>query len=324
MFPVIRKINFGIHGISTVKVVTTLVINILFLYVLFLTEFLVIKRVVNRPRGAKRTLKIWLSFFGILIGLAFVSTLISQLLGRWVWFRGDLTPSMFSIFSLMRDLIAFVLSILFTALIYLINKNQKNMIENERLVTENILNRYNALKNQTDPHFLFNSLNTLNGLIGYDNERAHEYVEQLSAVFRYTMQENSVVSLSEELQFAESYISLMKIRYGDGLSIKMNVQAHYNDYRILPFGVQVLVENAVKHNVISKKYPLEITIETTPDAKLRVLNNLQPKHTTAESTGLGLANLNERYKLMFGREIEIKTDNRFFSVEIPLMKKTNK
>ncbi len=329
MFPMIKKANLGIHSVKAIELIISFVINTLFLYLLFLTEFWIVRRVISECDKSKFRLKIWISFFTILLGVVFASTLISTVLSKLVWFRGDLTPSMFSVFSLMRDLIAFVLSMLVTALIYLINKNQKNIVENERLITENVLNRYNALKNQADPHFLFNSLNTLNGLIGYDDERARGYVEQLSAVFRYTMREDSVVTLSEELQFAESYIYLMKIRYDDALDIQIRVSDEYLDYYLPPFGLQALVENAVKHNVVSKKYPLEIVIETTSDGKLRVENKLHPKLRTinnhqlrqeeSTSSGLGLTNLNERYRLMFNKEIEIKADNVLFSVTIPLM-----
>ncbi|WP_436416556.1 sensor histidine kinase [Petrimonas sp.] len=330
MFPVVKEINLGVHNVRVSEIIITFVINTLFLYVLFITEFWMIRRSKIKCKKTKSNLELRLSFFVLLIGVVFASMLISNLLGRWVWFRGDLTPSMFAVFSLMRDLIAFVLSMLFTALIYLNNKNQKSLIENERLITENVINRYNALKNQTDPHFLFNSLNTLNGLIGYDDERAHGYVEQLAAVFRYTMKDDSVVTLAEELQFAESYIYLMKIRYDDGLDIKINVEEKYNNYLILPFGLQTLVENALKHNVVSRKFPLEIIIETTSDAKLKVVNklhrkfkvvnNLNPKPNLNENRGLGLANLNERYRLMFNKEIEITADSAIFSVEIPLIK----
>ncbi len=96
--------------------------------------------------------------------------------------------------------------------------------ENQHLVFENLQNRYNALKNQTDPHFLFNSLNTLNGLIGYDDQRASDYLEQLSNVFRYTMQNKEVSKLSDELEFAEAYIYMMKIRYNDGLDVQISIE----------------------------------------------------------------------------------------------------
>ena len=188
------------------------------------------------------------------------------------------------------------------------------MEENKNLAIENFRNRYNALKNQTDPHFLFNSLNSLSGLIGYDDERAHEYVMQLSSVFRYTIQEHSVVTLSEELEFAESYIYLMKIRIPDD----------HPEYYILPFAIQTLVENAVKHNIASRQKPLKLTIWMTEAESVIVENNLQRRQDIRPGNGLGLSNLNERYWLMFRENIKIQADDAVFRVEIPLIKNLDK
>ncbi|HBK42155.1 MAG TPA: histidine kinase [Porphyromonadaceae bacterium] len=296
----------------SVKSIATLLFNTLLLYFLFRLQFWAITHF-----PASRY-KIWLILIGLLVIIAILSPFFSRM--QWWWFREEVSPKAYSTIHYVKDLTVLIISFLFTALIYLINENQKNMTENQNLVIENLQNRYNALKNQTDPHFLFNSLNTLNGLIGYDDERAREYVEQLSAVFRYTMQDRSVIKVSEELQFVESYIYLMKIRYNDGLNVHIQHAGLYQECYILPFGLQILIENAIKHNVISRKDPLCILIEATENNTLRVENNRQPKQGEKNTTGLGLANLNERYRLMFGKEIEIYSDDNVFAVEIPLIK----
>ncbi|CAK7024288.1 MAG TPA: histidine kinase [Porphyromonadaceae bacterium] len=296
----------------SVKSIATLLFNTLLLYFLFRLQFWAITHF-----PASRY-KIWLILIGLLVIIAILSPFFSRM--QWWWFREEVSPKAYSTIHYVKDLTVLIISFLFTALIYLINENQKNMTENQNLVIENLQNRYNALKNQTDPHFLFNSLNTLNGLIGYDDERAREYVEQLSAVFRYTMQDRSVIKVSEELQFVESYIYLMKIRYNDGLNVHIQHAGLYQECYILPFGLQILIENAIKHNVISRKDPLCILIEATENNTLRVENNRQPKQGEKNTTGLGLANLNERYRLMFGKEIEIYSDDKVFAVEIPLIK----
>ncbi|MDR2815511.1 MAG: histidine kinase [Proteiniphilum sp.] len=203
-------------------------------------------------------------------------------------------------------------------------KNQEKVEENKNLAIENIKNRYNALKNQTNPHFLFNSLNSLDGLIGYDDKRAHEYVMQLSSVFRYTLQELSVVKLSDELKFVKSYIYLIKIRYREAISVDIQIPDIYPDYYILPVALQTLVENAVKHNVASLKKPLHLFIKMTKDNVIIVENNIQPKLDVEEGYGLGLSNLNERYWLMFRQNINIQADDHVFRVEIPLIKNLNK
>ena len=304
----------GVRWIDIISLqsIITLLINTLLLYLLFRVQFWVI------TRFPEQRYKMWLALLGLFLFIAFLSPVFSRM--QWWWFRGEVSQKMYSTLHYVKDLTVLIISFLFTALIYLINQNQKNITENQNLVIENLQNRYNALKNQTDPHFLFNSLNTLNGLIGYDNERAHEYVEQLSAVFRYTMQDHTIIKLEDEWLFAESYIYLMKIRYGDGLNICNKIDEAYEEYHILPFGLQILIENAVKHNVVSRKKPLNITIETTSEGTVRVANNRQPKSGGKNTNGLGLANLNERYRLVFGKEIVIKSDDSQFMVEIPLIK----
>jgi LytS/YehU family sensor histidine kinase len=139
-------------------------------------------------------------------------------------------------------------------------------------------------------------------------------------VFRYTIQEDSVVTLSDELEFAESYIYLMKIRYGDALLVHIQIPENYHDHYILPFAIQTLVENAVKHNIASLQKPLSLIIKSTEDEAIIVENNLQPRQDVRDGNGLGLSNLNERYWLMFKKNINIQADNSVFRVGIPLIK----
>lgn len=292
------------------------VINTLMLYIFFRIEFRIIKPYPNNRRRA------WLSFIALFLFMAILSTAVSQLSG--IWLKGELTAYQYSIVQFIKDMMLFFSSILITSLIYLIIKNQKGLEENKNLTIENIRNRYNALKNQTDPHFLFNSLNSLSGLIGYDDERAHEYVMQLSSVFRYTIQERSVVTLSEELEFAESYIYLMKIRYGDALFVDIRIPGDHPEYHILPFAIQTLVENAVKHNIASRQKPLVLVVRMTESETIIVENNLQKRQDVRPGNGLGLSNLNERYWLMFRENIKIQADDEVFKVEIPLIKNLDK
>ncbi len=291
-------------------------INTFLLYLFFRIEFWILTRFSNNRRKA------WMSFFIMFIFIGVLSTMISQLLG--IWFKSELTAHQYSIIQFVKDMFLFIASVFFTYLIYLIIKNQERMEENKNLTIENFKNRYNALKNQTDPHFLFNSLNSLNGLIGYDDERAHEYLMQLSSVFRYTIQERPVVTLSDELEFTESYIYLMKIRYGNAFSVNIRVLDNYQEYYILPFAIQTLVENAVKHNIVSLNKPLHLIIEMMENDTIIVENNLQPRQDVSPGNGLGLSNLNERYWLMFRKNISIQANDAVFRVEIPLIKNLEK
>ena len=222
--------------------------------------------------------------------------------------------------------IALIISlIVFLSTLYILSflRNQQTRLENERLISENIRNRHEALKNQLNPHFLFNSLNTLDGLIGFDDEKARSYLHNLSAIFRYTIQNKEITSLREELNFVESYACLMKIRYGNSLQIQYTVDEKYNDFNIMPLSLQLLIENAIKHNVVNDRHPLIIKIITTQNDSIMVSNAIQPKLNACEGEGIGLANLVERYRLLFDLEVMInKTD--VFAVEIPLVKKYSK
>jgi len=221
--------------------------------------------------------------------------------------------------NLIKALIIYVMVLLSTSLFYSIDQRQQTLLENERLIADNIRIRYEVLKNQVDPHFLFNSLNTLDGLIGMDTDKAHEYVQHLSQVFRYAISNKEIMYLSEELNFTESYSHLMKIRYGENFQILYNIDEKYKTWYIMPISLQLLVENAVKHNVISTKYPLVLTIETTPNDTIKVMNTIQLKKEEEQGEGIGLANLRERYELLFQKEVSISITD-VFSVEIPLIK----
>lgn len=210
---------------------------------------------------------------------------------------------------------------------YLIRERQEVLLLNGKLLTENIQNQYQALKNQLNPHMLFNSLNTLQSLVRESPEKAQNYIRELSHVLRYTLQENEThtVTLREEIDFVEAYIFLMKMRYEDNLRFVMEVGTQWMDYCLPPFSIQTLVENAIKHNEISSRKPLTIEIRTVAmtsneEIVLVVENNLQPRRTASSGTGIGLANLSKRYRLLLGREIQITETNGKFSVSISLVK----
>jgi LytS/YehU family sensor histidine kinase len=211
------------------------------------------------------------------------------------------------------------IALITTLMLHITRQKEIEQTEKQNLITENIRSRYEALKNQLNPHFLFNTLNTLDGLIGFDDEKAHNYLQNLSSSFRYTIQNKEIITLKEELKFVESYVYLMKIRYGDDLSVQYAIDEKYSDFCIMPITLQLLIENAIKHNVINDEQPLKIHIETTGKESVVVSNAIQPKISPEAGEGIGLANLIERYNLLFGKEVTI-TQNGVFAVEIPLIK----
>jgi Putative regulator of cell autolysis len=221
--------------------------------------------------------------------------------------------------SLIRDLTLTVVVLLVVQLLKTQDNQKKIAVENESLRSQNILTRFEALKSQLDPHFLFNSLNTLQSLITLDTEKAENYLQQLSSVLRYTLQNKEVLSLDEELKCVRAYCEMMQIRYGENLKFEFNIDAKYNSYNVLPLSIQSLIENSVKHNVISSKQPLVVTVSTGDDS-VYVSNPIQVKTTPEESNGIGLVNLSERYRLKWNKNVEITNDGITFCVKLPLIK----
>ena len=220
--------------------------------------------------------------------------------------------------SLVRDLTMTAVVLLVVQLLRSQYYQKTIAVENEALRSENILTRFEALKSQLDPHFLFNSLNTLQSLITLDTEKAENYLQQLSSVLRHTLQNKEVISLEEELKCVHAYCEMMQIRYGENLKFEFKIDQKYNNFNVLPLSLQSLIENSVKHNVISSKQPLVVTVATGDDSVM-VSNPIQAKTTPEESNGIGLANLSERYRLKWNKEVEITNDGSTFSVKLPLV-----
>lgn len=304
--------GFDLRTILSVNSIASLLVNMVFFYLLLSIQSWAINRYDIRQY------QLWLILFGLLMGVVLLSPYLSRL--QWWWFRDILNYHTYATVQYAKDLVILVVTFLFTMTIYLMKQNHLAVVGMQKLDFENLQNRYTALKNQTDPHFLFNCLNTLNGLIGRDDRRAQEYVQELAMVFRHTMRDKVVVRLSEELEFVKSYLYLMCIRYFDGLKVVWHIDDKYLDYYVIPSGLQILVENAIKHNIASAKTPLTISISTKED-KIVVENKLQLREQSrSSSTGVGLDNLMEQYRLVFGKDIDIISKDGQFSVSLPLIK----
>ena len=195
---------------------------------------------------------------------------------------------------------------------------QEKVIENEKLLQQNLEKELSALKNQVNPHFLFNSLNSLLGIVS-KNKEASQYVKQLSFLYRYILQsgEKDLVLLKDELKFLESYIYLIKTRYRERFNCSIDLPDSILDKKIPPLALQILVENAVKHNEISEEYPLNVAIGFD-DGYLTVQNPIRKRNNLSESNHVGLANLNTRFELLLGKGIRIDTENTIFKVELPI------
>ncbi len=175
---------------------------------------------------------------------------------------------------------------------------------------------------QINPHFFFNSLNGLSSLVRQQKqEQTLTYLDELSGIFRYVLQSNTkeLVTLAEELQFVKAYTYLLQVRYEGKFSSSIQVDPALLLYKLPILSILPLLENVVKHNVISKQYPLQIDIYTTSDAKVVVSNRIQPKREQPEPGGLGLKNLWGRYRMLTGKDIEISNRKEYFKVFLPLV-----
>lgn len=204
---------------------------------------------------------------------------------------------------------------------YVMRQWRRTYQEKEALVKAQWQTRYNSLKTQVNPHFLFNSLNALSALIDESPRQAGQFVDELSSMYRYLLQANDqeLVLLSTELTFIESYAHLLQTRHGSGLVVQKTVSdAHLNGL-LPPLTLQLLVENAVKHNMVLVEHPLRIEISTTQAGQLQVRNNVQRKSSQGISNGVGLANIMAKYRMLTGQEVVIQDEAEHFTVVLPLL-----
>ena len=194
----------------------------------------------------------------------------------------------------------------------------------DNLQTELSQIKFEVLKSQINPHFMFNSLNVLSGLITKDVKKAQQFIDEFSMIYRYVLEtiEQPVATLGKELEFMRSYLFLQQIRYGENLTYSVNIKAGLMELFLPPLSLQVVLENAMKHNIISASKPLHIEI-TDEALMLIVKNNIQPKISKGISTGLGLKNLIKRYALISKLEPEFKVETNHYIAKLPLIKIEN-
>jgi sensor histidine kinase YesM len=197
---------------------------------------------------------------------------------------------------------------------------RKTAIEAERYQRESITAQYESLKNQVNPHFLFNSLNALSNLVYEDQEKAVQFLRELSKVYRYVLEtrEHEVVPIDQELEFLKAFLFLQQIRFGEKLQVEFGVTT--SDYSIPPLALQMLAENSTKHNIVSEDDPLTIRIFEENEF-VCVENNLQVRRTIGEpSTGVGLENIKRRYAALSSRNLEVMNNGVTFLVKLPKIK----
>ncbi len=226
-----------------------------------------------------------------------------------------------AVFYVISLLITIAVSVFFHA-IYFYKAWQEKKVKEQKIIAGTASAKFDALKNQLDPHFLFNSLNVLTSLIEEDPDKAQKFTTSLSKVYRYVLEQKNkdVVSVDEELQFAKTYIRLLKMRFEDSIILDIPDQSSDPEAKIVPLSLQLLLENAVKHNIVNASKPLHIKVYEE-NGMLKVTNNIQAKQVVKKSSGVGLRNIHQRYGILTNREVIINKTATEFCVGLPMLKK---
>lgn len=204
---------------------------------------------------------------------------------------------------------------------YVMKQWKRSLAEKQQMQQLAIEQEFETLKSQVNPHFLFNCFNALSSLISEEPEKAEKFLDELSKVYRYLLRSNEsgLSTLTHELQFIRSYIELLKTRYGNAIEFQIETDKRYDNYLLPSLSLQLLVENAVKHNTLSREQPLIIEIFTLAGNKLAVNNNLQRKTQKVYSNKVGLQNIRLKYELLSEKGFQVLEEDRNFTVVLPLI-----
>ncbi len=224
----------------------------------------------------------------------------------------------FYIFSL---LITMVVSLFFHA-IYFYKKAQENKVKEQKVIAGTASAQFESLKNQIDPHFLFNSLNVLSSLIEENPDSAQKFTTSLSKIYRYVLEQKDkeLVSVQEELNFAKTYMNLLKMRFENSITFELPENFYNDDAKVVPLSLQLLLENCIKHNVVSESKPLHIKIYFENN-QLVIENNLQKKEILSDRKGVGLQNIVNRYSILTDRKVWVLENENSFKVGLPILTK---
>lgn len=305
------------EGGSVLKAVTAFVDNSFILLVMVCLTILFVEQTKDLS-GKKSTAGHVITTASFLTGISAIS---ATLVGSGLPFHSYRPFSAKNFFELL--LVAFIAEMMIYSVIYMIEYaiTARRNAEKEKDRADLAKFQYLNLKQQVNPHFLFNSLNILDALVldGHDKE-ASEYIHKLAGIYRYMLhnEEESVVTLRDEMTYVEMYRDLLKVRFQEGFNVDVSIPPEDLSRHVIPCSVQLLIENATKHNAVLPSKPLNVRIVS--DGKtLTVTNNLIPKITEAQSSGLGLNYIRQQYKERSGKGIEIIRTDEFYTVKLPLL-----
>ena len=291
---------------NSLAIITLICCNIIYLIICQRSEWL------STPVGY---------IVGIISEAIVIATITSVIIGYNLPFGTDIAfykASFIQLFSI--TIIANLLIYVAMSLVLYVYQT-RSRIEKEQEKRRFAQYQYNILKQQVNPHFLFNSLNILNGLIEeHKSSEASEYVQKLALLYRYMLQNENehLVRLQEELVFIDQYIDLLKVRFPQGFIVEQKINESCRGRFVVQCSLQVLIENAFKHNIVRAEQPLHIEIESNDDYII-VRNNLQPKSSSEDSTKVGLKNISKQYMAAIGKDIEVIKSENLFEVKLPLI-----
>ena len=253
-----------------------------------------------------------------MIGLAFLRfvTLVVILGHPLERFLNDPSAASYYTFGLV---ITLIVSLVFHAIFFYKALSEKKVVE-QQIVAKTETAKYESLKSQIDPHFLFNSLNVLTSLISENPAQAEKFTTKLSKVYRYVLEQKNkdLIDLDEELKFAKAYMELLKMRFEDAVTFEIPEKASNSELKIVPLSLQLLLENTIKHNVVSAENPLTVVI-TEENGYLIITNNYNPKTTIEQGTKVGLKNIIDRYNLITLKKVSVEKQAEKFTVKLPLL-----
>lgn len=218
-------------------------------------------------------------------------------------------------------LITMVVSLFFHS-VYFYKKSQENKVKEQKIIAGTASAKFETLKNQIDPHFLFNSLNVLTSLIEENPDNAQKFTTSLSKIYRYVLEQKDkeLVSVEEELSFAKTYMNLLKMRFENSVFYELPEQINNLEAKVVPLSLQLILENTVKHNIASEKKPLHIRIYEKEDY-LVIENDYQKKEVLQDRKGVGLQNIVDRYSIITNRKVRIEQTEKYFRVALPMLTK---
>jgi sensor histidine kinase YesM len=291
------------------------------LYLANAALFIYLDSVYVNERFTKRRIIIgFLSSFLISVGIIFLLRIFEDVIiegSTFTQFFGNESASNY----LVAIITTFIVTLAFHAFHFYKAYNE-NRVKEQKVIAGTANAKFESLKNQIDPHFLFNSLNVLSSLIEENPENAQRFTTSLSKIYRYVLEQKDkeLVTLEEELSFAKTYMNLLKMRFENSISYNLPENFDYPEAKVVPLSLQLLLENTIKHNIVSEQKPLHIKIYLE-DNYLIVENNLQKKEVLQDRRGVGLQNIVDRYALISERKVLIEENSNFFKIKIPILTK---